>query len=192
MNLSAGAEGDAGDTGAEEDAGEPGVEAGTGPAGGPEAQPPPAHRPGELRIEVRRAGPVRIVSVGGELDRDSADGLRTALAGLPEDGLARILVDLAELSFCDSTGLNILLRARQDAEPAGVRLELVGPRPVMVRLLAVTGADAVLRIHPSIALALAEGSGRAEPVGSDGPTDSTDSTGPDGPDDPGPPARERP
>ncbi|MFJ4674134.1 STAS domain-containing protein [Kitasatospora purpeofusca] len=188
MNLSAGAAGDAG---------EQGVGPGAGPVGGPEQQPPRAYRTGELRIEVRRTGPVRIVSLAGELDRDSADGLRTALAGLPEEGLARILVDLAELSFCDSTGLNILLRARQEAEPAGVRLELAGPRPVVVRLLAVTGADTVLRIHPDVAVALAAGSDPAEPAGSHRPDspdspDSSDPSGPGGPVDPGPTARERP
>ncbi|WP_380282811.1 STAS domain-containing protein [Kitasatospora purpeofusca] len=131
-------------------------------AGEPERTPRDEYRPGELRVAVRRAGPVRIVAVGGELDHDSADELRTALAGPGEDGLARILVDLAELRFCDSTGLNVLLRARQEAELAGVRLEVAGPRPAVVRLFAITGADTVLRIHPDLALALGPDSG---PVG---------------------------
>ncbi|MFF2350973.1 STAS domain-containing protein [Kitasatospora sp. NPDC058115] len=147
MHLSAG---DAGGTGG----------TGDGP-GGTRREPPENYRPGELSVVVHRNGPVRIVTVGGELDHDSADGLRTALAGLPEEGLARILVDLAELRFCDSTGLNILLRARQEAERAGVRLEVAGPRPALVRLFAVTGADTVLRVHPTLALALETGAGPA-------------------------------
>ncbi|MGY0459122.1 STAS domain-containing protein [Kitasatospora sp. cg17-2] len=140
---------------------------------------------GELRVDVRRAGPVRIVSVGGEFDRDSADGLRAALAGLPEDGPTRILVDLAEPSFCDSTGPNVLLRARQDAERAGVPLELAGPRPVVVRLLALTGADTVPQVRPGVALAPAADDGRKDDGRKD--TDPTDRTRP-----PGPAAPERP
>ncbi|MFB7470114.1 STAS domain-containing protein [Kitasatospora sp. NPDC056184] len=132
-------------------------------AGGPDREPPDAYRPGELRVAVRREGPVRIVAVGGELDHDSADGLRTALAGPGEEGLARILVDLADLRFCDSTGLNTLLRARQEAELAGVLLEVAGPRPAVVRLFAVTGADTVLRIHADVASALDPDSGPAGP-----------------------------
>ncbi|MER7705757.1 STAS domain-containing protein [Kitasatospora sp. NPDC097605] len=145
MHLSAGGAGGAGDTG-------------DGPGGARRESPQP-YRPGELRVVVRRDGPVRIVTLDGELDHDSADGLRTALAGLSEEGLARILVDLADLRFCDSTGLNILLRARQDAELAGVRLEVSGPRPAVVRLFAVTGADTVLRVHPSVAVALGPDAG---------------------------------
>ncbi|MBV6696743.1 STAS domain-containing protein [Kitasatospora aureofaciens] len=109
---------------------------------------------GDLRVAVDREGPVRIVTVAGELDHDTADGLRAALTGSADDGIQRIVVDLGELRFCDSTGLNILLRARLDAETAGLRLELAGPRPVVARLFAITGADSVFRIHPDPGSAL--------------------------------------
>ncbi|MFJ8436708.1 STAS domain-containing protein [Kitasatospora sp. NPDC094019] len=183
MQLSAGDAGDAGDEGDEGSRGKPETEGVAGPAGATGNRSPRADDPGELRIDVRRTGPVRIVSVEGELDRDSAHGLRTALAGLSEDGVTRILVDLTGLGFCDSTGLNVLLRARQDAEPAGVALELAGLRPAVVRLFAVTGADTVLRIHPSVAAALAADGGPAGPTGP---------TGSGRPDDLGPAAREQP
>ncbi|MET8545307.1 STAS domain-containing protein [Kitasatospora sp. NPDC004799] len=126
-----------------------------------------------LRIEVGDRGPVRVVTVAGELDHDTADGLRAALARPPSaDGLGRIVVDLAGLRFCDSTGLNVLLRARLDAQAAGLRLELAGPGPLVARLFAVTGADRVLRIHPDLRTALAaseEGPAGGDPVPS-GPT----------------------
>ncbi|MFF2659777.1 STAS domain-containing protein [Kitasatospora sp. NPDC058032] len=126
-------------------------------------EPPQAHRPDGPRARACRAGPVRIVAVGGKRDHDSADGLRTALAGPGERGPDRILVDLAERGFCDSTGLNVLLRARQEAERAGVRPELAGPRPAVVRHFAVTGADSVLRVHPGVALVPRPGGGPAGP-----------------------------
>ncbi|MFH8387053.1 STAS domain-containing protein [Kitasatospora sp. NPDC018058] len=63
-------------------------------------------------------------------------------------------VDLAELRFCDSTGLNLLLHARLDAETAGIRLEPVGLRPIVAELLAITGAGSALRSHPDLGSAL--------------------------------------
>ncbi|MEU8516435.1 STAS domain-containing protein [Kitasatospora sp. NPDC048722] len=119
--------------------------------------PRPAEQPGEgdhesagLHVAVRREGPARVVSVAGELDHDSANGLRAALSRPAAEGEERIVVDLADLWFCDSTGLNVLLRARLDAEAAGLRLELAGPRPTVARLFEITGADSVLRIHPDL------------------------------------------
>ncbi|MFC5889957.1 STAS domain-containing protein [Kitasatospora sp. CM 4170] len=107
-----------------------------------------------LRVAVGREGPVRIVTVAGELDHESADGLRSALARSVDEGIERILVDFGDLRFCDSTGLNLLLRARLDAEAAGVSLEIAGLQPVVSRLFAVTGVDTVLRIHSDLASAL--------------------------------------
>ncbi|WP_316528700.1 STAS domain-containing protein [Kitasatospora brasiliensis] len=115
-----------------------------------------SREPGGLRVAVGDRGPVRVVSVAGELDHDTADGLRAALAPPPSrDGIKRIVVDLTDLWFCDSTGLNILLRARLDAQAVGLCLELAGPRPLVARLFAITGADDVLRVHPDLRTALA-------------------------------------
>nr|WP_158702621.1 STAS domain-containing protein [Kitasatospora sp. MMS16-BH015] len=113
-----------------------------------------------MRVAVRRIGAVRIVTVAGELDRDSVAGPRAALA-VPEReaGVERIVVDLAGVTFCDSTGLNMLLRARLDALTAGLRLDVAGLRPAVARLFEITGADAVLRVHPDVAAALADDGG---------------------------------
>ncbi|MER7580673.1 STAS domain-containing protein [Kitasatospora sp. NPDC097691] len=135
-------------------------------------EPSGDHESGDLRVEVLDRGPVRIVTLAGELDHDTADGLRAALARPSVPGVERIVVDLADLRFCDSTGLNILLRARLDAEAAGHLLELAGPNAVVARIFAITGADTVLRIHPDVATAIgAPGPGSTGPAPS-GPAPS--------------------
>ncbi|MEU9044749.1 MULTISPECIES: STAS domain-containing protein [unclassified Kitasatospora] len=136
------------------------------PSEGPSEKPcEPAgdHAFGDLRVAVADEGPVRVVTVAGELDHDTADALRAALAAPPPHGVERIVIDFTDLRFCDSTGLNVLLRAHLDAQAAGLRLELAGPSPVVARLLAVTGADTVLRIHPDL------GSATKAPRGTAGP-----------------------
>ncbi|MEU9079245.1 STAS domain-containing protein [Kitasatospora sp. NPDC048538] len=138
-----------------------------------------ARRPqGGLQVAVDRDGPVLIVSVAGELDHDTGDGLRCALAGLVDDGVERIVVDFAELRFCDSTGLGILLQARIRTGPAGLRLELAGLSPTAARMFAITGADTVLPIHPDLGSALKapdrSGDGPDHPLRFGPPTDSED------------------
>ncbi len=105
---------------------------------------------------VLRAGPPELVlALGGELDHDTAGPLREALANAVAARPERIVVDCAELAFCDSTGLNALLHTRLDAQQVGARLELAALRPPVTRLFEITGADAVFTIYPTLDEALA-------------------------------------
>ncbi|MFJ8622204.1 STAS domain-containing protein [Kitasatospora sp. NPDC093550] len=131
----------------------PGTQPPALPPEGASAVPLAAGRP-DLAVAVVDEGRVRIVTVAGEIDHDTGDGLRGALDRPVADGIELILVDLGELRFCDSTGLNILLAARRRAEASGLRLELVGPQRSVERLFVITGADSVLRIHPDLGSAL--------------------------------------
>ena len=98
-----------------------------------------------------------VLRLAGELDHDTADSLsgafETALAG----STLRVLVDCEGLDFCDSTGLNVLLRARLTATEAGTVVELTGLHAAVARLFEITGADGVFRTYPTLADAFAEG-----------------------------------
>lgn len=102
------------------------------------AVPPGGHDPGH----------------GGELDHDTAEPLRQALDTTWPDG-KRLLVDLTHLDFCDSTGLNVLLRGRLAIQESGGTLELVGLHPPVARMFHITGADRLFRLHTDLEAALA-------------------------------------
>ncbi|WP_308296850.1 STAS domain-containing protein [Streptomyces sp. ISL-44] len=57
-----------------------------------------------------------------------------------------MVVDVAELSFCDSSGLNVLITARHTTQKHGRHISLRGPRPQLLRLLELTGTDALFPI----------------------------------------------
>ncbi|MDI5982894.1 STAS domain-containing protein, partial [Amycolatopsis magusensis] len=61
----------------------------------------------------------------------------------------------SEVGFCDSTGLNVLLRARLSAERAETAIELVGLRGPVRRMFRITGADEVFPVYADVAEALA-------------------------------------
>lgn len=106
------------------------------------------------------AGVVGLV-VTGEIDLASAPELERNLRNAHVRGRL-IVLDLRGVSFCDSTGLHLILRANQRARDEGRRLVIVnGPRQVQ-RLFALTGVDKQLEIVHDAEEATAE-SGRPKP-----------------------------
>ncbi|MFJ7203666.1 STAS domain-containing protein [Streptomyces sp. NPDC098789] len=104
--------------------------------------------PAPQSVTVVTRHDVTVVTVTGDLDLDHVDALRAVLpqvctgAGAP----ARVVIDLARLSFCDSTGLNALLQARLMCVASGRTLALSRPGPQMSRLLSITGADTLFEV----------------------------------------------
>ncbi|MFF1508658.1 STAS domain-containing protein [Streptomyces sp. NPDC058326] len=102
---------------------------------------------GPLTVEARPGAPAGavVLLVQGELDYGSAAPLRDALE--EHDRARRVVVDCAGLRFCDSTGLNLLLKARLRMLDAGGRLDLAGLRASVDRMFEITGARQVFRVY---------------------------------------------
>ena len=69
------------------------------------------------------------------------------VAALPTDA-TRLVVDLADVRFADSSGLGCLVRLRTLAHQHEIPLVLQGPRPQLTRLLRVSGLDGVFDVLP--------------------------------------------
>lgn len=89
-----------------------------------------------------------VVRIGGELDVDRAPMLIQALldAAAEADCPDEVVLDLADLSFCDSSGLNAIVQAHHLAQKHGRQIRLHAPRPQILRLLSLTGADRLFPI----------------------------------------------
>jgi anti-sigma B factor antagonist len=61
---------------------------------------------------------------------------------------ARVVLHAAHLTFCDSTGLSVLVKLADRVQRTGSHLLIDQPHPILARLLAVTGLDGVLDIQP--------------------------------------------
>jgi stage II sporulation protein AA (anti-sigma F factor antagonist) len=89
------------------------------------------------------SGGERIIRLHGELDIESAPDLeRVLLRSRP--ACQRVVLDLADLKFMDSTGLRVLLRARAAAEEGRWEIGLRNVPPTIRRLFDMTGVHAAL------------------------------------------------
>ncbi|MFE6749781.1 STAS domain-containing protein [Kitasatospora purpeofusca] len=91
----------------------------------------------------------------GDLDIETLPPAEQALDEALRTRPGVLVVDLEQVGFCDSSGLNLLLKARLSTTAAGAELRLAAASPAVLRLLELTGADTVFQLHPSVADALA-------------------------------------
>jgi anti-sigma B factor antagonist len=90
------------------------------------------------------------VALSGEIDLYTAPKLQSELAAaLKADHPVQLVVDMAGVDFCDSTGMNVLLAAQRLAREHGGNVELSGPRPAVRKILSVTGLESVFTVVPT-------------------------------------------
>ncbi|MFJ8043238.1 STAS domain-containing protein [Kitasatospora sp. NPDC096147] len=108
----------------------------------------------DLHVDVIPAADHTVVTITGDLDVETLAPAKAALERAFWDNQV-VVADLEHVTFCDSSGLNLLLKVRADALAAGAQLRLAAiSRPVR-RLLEITGADAAFDVHPTVRAALA-------------------------------------
>lgn len=81
------------------------------------------------------------VHLSGEIDLFTGPALRGRLADVLTSSGSLLILDLSGVSFCDASGLAVLIAIQQRAAPMGITLALAAPRPFMSKLLHVTGLD---------------------------------------------------
>lgn len=91
-----------------------------------------------------RDGAPACLRLAGELDMSTAPELNAAIDGLLADGTRQFLVDLTELTFCDSTGIAAFVRGDNRASVEGGWLRVTGAAGRVARVLQVTGLAEVL------------------------------------------------
>jgi anti-sigma B factor antagonist len=85
-----------------------------------------------------------VVCPAGDLDLAVADSFRTALEDAVRTANRAVHVDLAAVTFIDSTAVGVLVDAWRQAGERNVALCVLRPAPNVRRVLAITGLDRLL------------------------------------------------
>jgi len=105
-------------------------------------------------IHVVRDTTGATITLRGDIDDDDREAAQKRLAVLVENGVDRIVFDLAAVRFADSSLLNLMIRARATLLGRGT-VVIGGPVPPAVeRLFEITGVGKVFDRHPSVEAAL--------------------------------------
>jgi anti-anti-sigma factor len=107
----------------------------------------------------RRPEGVVVVHLHGELDMANAADLVELLGRAGGTPPLPVVVDLSELAFVDSSGLNALVTASRSVEEAGGSIVFAQPSAHVSRLLEIVGLPETVRFDESLERALRTASG---------------------------------
>jgi anti-sigma B factor antagonist len=96
----------------------------------------------DFSIEVVRGDAGTQLIVSGELDLSVREPLEQALEAAVTAG-GEIVLDLASVSFVDSSGIGALVRVARE----GVSLSVINAQPAVLRALEISGVDTIITIR---------------------------------------------
>jgi anti-sigma B factor antagonist len=99
----------------------------------------------QLQIALRQEPDRVVVKLTGELDMANAPVLQNAVEGDELSAAKTVVLDLQQLTFVDSTGLRIILSARELCWRRGQEFAVTPGSQQVQRLLSVTGVGEHLR-----------------------------------------------
>jgi anti-anti-sigma factor len=102
-----------------------------------------------LQIESRREGDMVVVGLSGELDLASAPQFESEIESPEVVSSAKLVLDLDNLQFIDSTGLRIIFAAHARSQERGQQFAVTQGSEQVQRLLAITRVSEHLRVVDS-------------------------------------------
>jgi anti-sigma B factor antagonist len=99
-----------------------------------------------LVIVTEYHGRQSVLRLLGELDLSNNDLLRDAISSALEHGPRTLVVDLSGLGFMDCSGLRVLVGTHKHLAEDQRQLFVAGSRPIVRRLIRLTGLDVHLRL----------------------------------------------
>lgn len=103
-----------------------------------------------IEFETSVHGDIAVIVPKGRLNMVSARGLKEQVAEVIGAGHVRVVVDLAQTTFLDSSGLGALIAGLKHARQAGGDLRIARPTPSVLTVFQLTNLDRVLRPRDSV------------------------------------------
>jgi len=99
--------------------------------------------------------PPVVIALPAEIDMATAGRAGQLLGSAFAPSVATVIADMTATTFCDSSGISMLVRAHKQAAAASTQLRLAVPSTAVRRTLALVQLDSLLPVYPSLHQALA-------------------------------------
>lgn len=109
-----------------------------------------------MQFSTTTDGGATVIQCDGRLNMVAAPRLRTLLEETVSAGKKRVVLDLTQTVFVDSSGLGAIVAGLKTARRAGGDLRIAAAGDQVLTVLGLTNLDRVLRPHPSVTEATRE------------------------------------
>lgn len=99
-----------------------------------------------------------VLKASGDIDLATSEHLQAQLHILVDAGYRQLIVDLADVSFCDAAGLGAFVSGRKHACAYGGSLRLAAPQPIVAKVFRITAGTHDIRVDDTVEQALASSS----------------------------------
>ncbi|MFJ4873857.1 STAS domain-containing protein [Streptomyces sp. NPDC088745] len=109
-----------------------------------------------LKVTEAEHGGWAVLHISGELDLVTSPAVRQRVHGAVADGRHRVVLDLSDVLFCDSSGVGLLIAARRLMRSCRGSLRLILPARGAVdgshvnRVLAALGVRRLFEVFPDV------------------------------------------
>ena len=97
-----------------------------------------------LKIQTRNLGNIAVLSLQGRIVNGETATLREAVRAQSTAGA--IVLDVADVSTIDASGLGLLLQVRNEFQARGVRLRVMNANGLVRRVFEITRLDSVFEV----------------------------------------------
>ena len=109
----------------------------------------------KLEVEELRHAPIAVLHCAGQIVQANADLLKAEALRLVDGGLTNVIINLAQVSFMDSTGLGAIVAIQKRIRAINGKVALCTPTDGVKLTLKMVRLDRVFNIHPTLSQAIA-------------------------------------
>ena len=103
-----------------------------------------------MEYTTEQNGKVTVFQVRGQLDAVTSQELNQAVMQSIASGAAKLVFDLAALSYTSSAGLRVFISATQAARKQKGDVCIAAVRPEVAKVFALSGLDSMIKLFPDV------------------------------------------